>query len=102
MMLPLYLLDLGRGAGFEPTAVNVGILAYSVIFPSFLSYICWNRAVSVVGPGVASMAQYMIPVFGTVLAVLILGEIVEAFHVFGIAIIFAGVWLVTAGRGRSA
>ena len=102
MMLPLYLLDLGRGASFEPTAVNVGILAYSVIFPSFLSYICWNRAVSVVGPGVASMAQYMIPVFGTFLAVLILGEIVETFHVFGVAIIFAGVWLVTAGRGRSA
>ena len=101
MMLPLYLLDLVRGAGFEPTKVNVGILAYSVIFPSFLSYICWNRAVSVVGPGVASMAQYMIPVFGTVLAVLILGEIVETFHVFGVAIIFAGVWLVTAGRGRA-
>ena len=102
MMLPLYLLDLGRGAVFEPTAVNAAILAYSVIFPSFLSYICWNRAVSVVGPSVASMAQYMIPVFGTVLAVLILGEIVETFHVVGIAIIFAGVWLVTAGRRKSA
>ena len=98
MMMPLYVADLLRGMSFAPTPDNIGIIAYSVIFPSFLSYICWNRAVPVVGPHVSGMAQYMIPVFGVGLSVLILGESVEAFHLWGIAAIFTGVWLVTAGR----
>ena len=98
MMLPLYVADLWRGMAFAPTPDNIGIIAYSVIFPSFLSYICWNRAVPVVGPHVSGMAQYMIPVFGVGLSVLILGESVEPFHLWGIATIFTGVWLVTAGR----
>ncbi len=101
MMLPLYLTDLWRGLHFVPTGRNLGILAYAVIFPSFLSYICWNRAVPVVGPHVAGTTQYMIPAFGTGLSVLILGETVEAFHLWGIAAILAGVWLVSARAGAA-
>ncbi len=101
MMFPLYVLDLWRGNSFDVNTVNLGIIAYSVIFPSFLGYICWNRAVPVVGPNIAGMAQYMIPVFGAILSVLILGESIETYHIAGIAIIFAGVWMVTTGRRKA-
>jgi len=98
MMAPLYVLDLVQGKSFEMDAGNLGIIAYAVIFPSFLSYILWNRAVPVVGSSVAGMAQYMIPIFGVTLSVILLGESIENYHLAGMAVIFLGVWLVTSGK----
>lgn len=98
MMAPLYAVDLWQGKSFEANADNIGILTYAVIFPSFLSYILWNRAVPVVGTSVAGMAQYLIPIFGVTLSVLILGESIETYHIAGMAVIFTGVWLVTSGK----
>ena len=68
-----------------------------MIFPSFLSYIVWNKAVPVVGASVAGMAQYLIPIFGVTLSVLLLGESIKPYHIAGIVVIFMGVWLVTSG-----
>ena len=58
----------------------------------------WNKAVPVVGPSVAGMTQYLIPIFGVFLSVLILGEVIKQYHIVGITIIFIGLWLVTSGR----
>lgn len=102
MMFPLYLWDLSQGRVFVPVFDNVAIVAYAVIFPSFLSYILWNKAVPVVGPSVAGMAQYMIPIFGVTMSVILLGESIENYHLAGMAVIFTGVWLVTSGRRKSA
>jgi drug/metabolite transporter (DMT)-like permease len=44
------------------------------------------------------MAQYLIPIFGVTLSVIVLGESIENYHLVGIAIIFVGVWLVTSGK----
>ncbi len=102
IMLPLWIYDLAIGLRFEPTPDNLIITGYAVLFPSVMAYILWNRAVPVVGTGVAGMAQYMIPVFGTIFAVLVLGESIETYHLAGIAVIFLGVWLVTSGRRKTA
>ncbi len=101
MMMPLWLWELAEGKTFEWNADNSIIIGYAVIFPSFLSYIVWNKAVPVVGAGIAGMAQYMIPIFGTTLSVVILGEDIRTYHLVGIAVIFTGIWLVTSGRRRS-
>jgi drug/metabolite transporter (DMT)-like permease len=101
MMAPLYVVDLWHGKTFEANFDNIGIIAYAVIFPSFLSYILWNRAVPVVGTSVAAMAQYLIPIFGVTLSVVLLGESIENYHMAGMAVIFTGVWLVTSGKRPS-
>ena len=98
MMAPLYVVDLVQGKSFDADIGNLTIIGYAIIFPSFLSYILWNRAVPVVGSSVAGMAQYLIPIFGVTLSVIVLGESIENYHLAGIAIIFVGVWLVTSGK----
>tara|TARA_R110000868_G_scaffold1844_18_gene14698 strand:- start:14189 stop:15145 length:957 start_codon:yes stop_codon:yes gene_type:complete len=102
MMAPLYAIDLWQGKSFEANVDNIGIITYAVIFPSFLSYILWNRAVPVVGASVAGMAQYLIPIFGVTLSVILLGEQIENYHMAGMAVIFTGVWLVTSGQRPNA
>jgi drug/metabolite transporter (DMT)-like permease len=74
---------------------------YVSLFASIAAYLCWNRGVDMIGPNRAGFTQHLIPAFGTVLAVIFLGEEVHLFHAAGIATILLGVWLASA-RGRAA
>jgi drug/metabolite transporter (DMT)-like permease len=76
----------------------VGAVLYVALFASIAAYVCWNRGVDMVGPNNAGITQHLIPAFGTLLAVVFLGEEVHLFHAIGIATILLGVWLVTSAR----
>lgn len=65
-------------------------LAYLVIFPSFLSYLFFNRGVELIGAGRAGLFVHLLPVFGSVLAVIFLGERFEAHHLIGAGLIATG------------
>lgn len=95
MMLPMYFWELIQEKTFDLSTGNLAIIGYAALFPSAIAYVCWNLAVKHLGPGRASVTQYMIPVFGVMLAVLVLGESVGWFHLFGIACIFAGIYLAS-------
>ena len=60
-----------------------------------------NRAVAEVGANRAGQFMNLVPVFGIVLAVVFLDEVLEAFHIAGAALIAGGIWLATAQRGRA-
>jgi drug/metabolite transporter (DMT)-like permease len=76
------------------TGALLGV-AYVAIGASVLAYICWNRGVAIVGANAAGFTLHLLPAFGTVLAILFLGEAFAGFHAAGIAVILAGVVLAT-------
>ncbi len=86
------------GGKVEFTPASVAAMLYVGTFPSFIGYVFWNRAVSEVGPNIAGIFIHLMPVFGSVLAWVFLGEHFRAFHFVGIALILAGVWLTAQGR----
>jgi drug/metabolite transporter (DMT)-like permease len=99
MMLPLWLWEfLAQGRTFELTPGNLLIIGYTGVFPSAFGYLCWSNAIRVLGPNTASMSQYLSPAFGVILAVILLGEEFYTYHLAGIALIFAGVFLATRPR----
>jgi drug/metabolite transporter (DMT)-like permease len=51
--------------------------------------------VAVVGANAAGITIHLLPAFGTLLAILALGESFAPFHAVGIATIFAGVVVAT-------
>jgi len=75
-------------------------IGYVSVFPSILSYVCFNRGVELIGANRAGPFFHLIPLFGVILAVLFLGERLALFHVVGAALIIGGV--VIAGRRSSA
>ncbi|KIZ41147.1 DMT family transporter, partial [Rhodopseudomonas palustris] len=85
-------------AGIRPSAdwLTAGVLAYAVIFPSVLAYICFNRGIALVGPNRAAPFFHLVPVFGSAMAIVFLGEKPELFHLAGYLLVVAGV--VTAAR----
>ena len=78
-----------------PTAAEAAVVLYIALGTSVLAYICWNRGVAVVGASAAGFTIHLLPAFGTVLAILFLGERFAAFHAAGIATILAGVLIAT-------
>ena len=94
-MLPLYLWSLAQGLGITWTPGAVAGLAYVGVFPSVLGYIFWNIAVARVGPNTAGMFMHLMPVFASLLAIAFLGERLHLFHVAGMLMILAGIWLTS-------
>jgi drug/metabolite transporter (DMT)-like permease len=80
----------------------VGAVLYVALFASIAAYLCWTHGVDMVGPTNAGFTQHLVPAFGTVLAVIFLGEDVHLFHAVGIATILLGVWLATRKAAGSA
>ena len=75
-------------------------LGYVVIFPSTLAYLFFNRGLALIGPNRAAPFFHLVPVFGSAMAILLLGEQLRLFHLVGYALVLAGV--VIASRRASA
>lgn len=99
VLAPAYAIESATFAVPDPSWAAVAGIIYTGLFASVGAYICWNRAVAIVGPNRAGFTMHLLPAFGTLLAVLALGERVHPFHFVGIATILGGVWLATSARG---
>lgn len=95
LILPFYLLELGRVGGFALTPSNLAAIGYTAVFASLVAYVGWNHGVKIVGAGRAAMVMYLMPVFTALLGWLLLGETLRTFHWIGGALIFAGLLLAT-------
>ena len=90
---------LGGGvlAFFEqmPTISTQGwlIVAYTVLFPSVISQILYVRGVELIGSNRASLFVNLIPIFGTIGSVLVLGEQLEMFHLMAAGLVVIGIVL---------
>lgn len=92
-LTPFWLWEMASGRFIRFHAGSLAALAYVGILPSFVGYIFYNRGVAEIGPSKASLFIHLMPVFGTLLSFLFLGEIPQGFHYAGISLIFVGIWL---------
>lgn len=101
-LAPLYALERSMVGGFDPSAVNLLAIAYVAVFASVIAYVCWNQGVMEVGPNKAGLFMHLMPVFATVLAVLLLGETLQPYHAVGVIMIGIGLLLTTTGNKKAA
>lgn len=100
--VPLLVIDVTAGRFPEIDWRVIALLTYVVIFPSFVSQVFWVRGVELMGAGRASLFINLIPVFGTLLAVLILGETFQTYHAVGLTCVVGGIGLAEwSGRRRA-
>ncbi|WP_457571150.1 DMT family transporter [Desulfovulcanus sp.] len=98
LLLPLYLWETFtmRSISFNrPTLLAVG---YVAVFPSIVSYLCYNRGVELVGANRAGLFIHLMPVFGSIMAIIFLGESLRWFHGAGIVLIALGIILSTRNK----
>jgi drug/metabolite transporter (DMT)-like permease len=100
----------GGGVGVLPerigdvTTTGWLIVVYTIVFPSVISQMFYVRGVELIGANRASLFINLIPFFGILGSVLLLGESLEPFHFFAGILIILGIVLAewSARRGEIA
>jgi drug/metabolite transporter (DMT)-like permease len=99
LLVPLFLAEMFFFGGHVIiTPATTAAIVYVGLFPSFVAFLFWNRAVAEVGSNVAGIFMHLMPAFGSLLAWLFLDERIHLFHVFGIALILSGITLTARGK----
>lgn len=79
------------------------VVAYAVIGPSILAQVLYIRGNELIGGNRAGLFVNLVPVFGTMLSVVILGEAFELHHAIAIVLVFCGIGLAEySGRKAAA
>ena len=91
MLLPFSIWEYSSGLTLKPDLLTAGTLIYVVMFPSVLSYLFFNRGIALIGPNRAAPFLHLVPVFGSAMAIVLLGEQPRLFHLIGYALVLAGV-----------
>lgn len=100
-MLPFAAWELANGARITGGPAIYAAMAYIAVLPSFVAYLLFNRGIELAGPGPAGQSMHLMPLFGSILAVLALHEKFRFYHAAGIALIAAGI-LLASMKGRPA
>jgi drug/metabolite transporter (DMT)-like permease len=74
---------------------NLLSLLYVAVFPSTIAYLCYNRGVQLIGANRAAPFFHVVPVFGSMMAIVFLGEHPQAFHFIGFALVLTGVFVAS-------
>jgi len=91
--LPLTAAELAIGKLQWPTPTGWLVAGLITLFPSFLAQIFFMNGVALIGPSRAGVFINLVPVFASILAVLVLGEPFEGFHALALALVLSGIWL---------
>ena len=95
LLLPGLALEIAAGQFMVVDSATVLSLIYVCIFPSLLGYLFLNRGIELVGANRAAPFIHLVPVFGSVLAIALLGEQLHLFHAIGYLLVLAGITLAT-------
>ena len=97
--IPAVIWEAYTGGLILPGTKGLMIALYTGIFPSIISQIFFIKGVELIGPNRAGIFINLIPIFGTALAIAILGEPLQSYHVVALVLVVAGIWLAERKAG---
>ena len=101
--LPFVAAEFYSGAGIVPDVQGWGVVAYTIFFPSILAQIFYIKGVEMIGANRAGLFINLVPIFGTLLSVMILRETFHLYHGIAMVLVLGGIWLAeTSGRRADA
>ena len=97
--IPLVIWEIMSGGFIWPTWGGLLALAFVALGPAFVAQLTFMRGVELIGPGRAGVFVNLVPVFGAIMAVGILGEPFAVYHVLALLLVVGGIAI--AQRGSS-
>lgn len=98
LLAPLYTWEHSSGRTMQVDLTTVLAVGYVAIFPSVIAYMFYNRGVDLIGANRAGTFIHLMPLFGSIMAILFLGESFRLYHAVGIALILGGLTLAVRPR----
>ena len=100
-LIPLWIWELFSRPVMQLDTANLLSLFYVAVFPSTLAYLCFNRGVQLIGANRAAPFFHVVPVFGSAMAIVFLGERPQLFHIIGFALVLTGVFVASRKPARA-
>jgi drug/metabolite transporter (DMT)-like permease len=94
-LVPVLIWELVSRPVMQFNTANLLTLFYVAVFPSVVAYLCFNRGVQLIGANRAAPFFHVVPVFGSIMAIVFLGERPQAFHIIGFALVLIGVFVAS-------
>ena len=73
-------------------------LSYVVLFPGLASFIFWIKGIAIIGANRSGIFLHLMPIFSTILAIVIFKEKFMIYHLVGAILIISGIFLSSKGR----
>jgi len=74
LLLPAYLIEIALGYKLNVNLPFVLTLSYVVLFPGLASFFFWIKGISIIGSNRSGIFLHLMPIFSTVMAILIFNE----------------------------
>ena len=97
-LLPAYLIELSLGHKASIQLPFVLTLTYVVFFPGLASFIFWIKGISIIGSNRSGIFLHLMPIFSTIMAILIFNEKFMIYHLIGALLIVTGIILSSKGK----
>ncbi|MCO5070991.1 MAG: DMT family transporter [Rhizobiaceae bacterium] len=96
--LPFVAIEAAYGAVITPTPMGWAVVAYTATLPSIISQMFFIRGVEMIGSNRAGLFINLVPICGTLLSLVILGEEFHSYHAIALVMALGGIWLAERGR----
>lgn len=96
--LPLVWWEASKGQMIMPDTTGWLLILYAGLLPSLISQVLYIKGVEVIGANRAGLFINLVPVFGTLLSVTLLGETLESFHILALALVLGGIAIAEWGK----
>lgn len=96
--VPLFAWEVSAPGYVAPDAIGWGTILFASLVPSLVSQVLYVRGVELIGANRASLFINTIPVFGTLMAVIVLREPLLGFHLVALALVLSGIAIAERGK----
>ena len=93
LLLPAYLIEMALGYRVNIHLPFILTLTYVVLFPGLASFFFWIKGISIIGSNRSGIFLHLMPIFSTIMAMLIFKEKFMTFHLIGAILIITGIIL---------
>lgn len=96
--LPFSAYEAMRGTIIWPDTTGWLIAIFTAVFPSLIAQVMFIKGNEIIGSNRAGIFINLVPIFGTLMSVMILGEMLHVYHVVALVLVLGGIWLSERGK----
>jgi drug/metabolite transporter (DMT)-like permease len=101
--IPFTIWEWQSGALIPPDLTGTMVVLYTAILPSLAAQVLFIKGVEFIGANRAGLFINAVPIFGTLLAVALLGEDFRPYHAIALVLVLGGIWIAElSGRKHAA
>ena len=92
-LIPIYFIEMSMGNLIKLEKPFLLTLTYVVFFPGLASFFFWIKGIAIIGANRSGVFLHLMPIFGTIMAIVIFNEQFMFYHFLGTIFILSGIIL---------